>query len=99
MIDIFTLALSIYIGIYLWVEVSEMRNTKVFTCGNSLAIRLPKEYHIDATELTVQKIGNTLVFYPKENPWAAFEHSLDEFSADFLEQGRMQPGTQDRDEL
>jgi antitoxin VapB len=76
-----------------------MRNAKVFTCGNSLAIRLPKEYHIDTTELIVQKIGTTLIFYPKENPWVAFEQSLDEFSADFLAQGRMQPGMQTRDDL
>ncbi|PKL14219.1 MAG: AbrB/MazE/SpoVT family DNA-binding domain-containing protein [Spirochaetae bacterium HGW-Spirochaetae-8] len=76
-----------------------MRNTKVFTCGNSQAIRLPKEYHIESSELIVQKVGTTLIFYPKDYPWATFEQSLDEFSADFLAQGRMQPGTQERDEL
>ena len=74
-----------------------MRTTKVFTSGNSQAIRLPKEYQVDDEELFVQKIGNTLVFFSKENPWEAFERSLGEFSEDFLAEGRDQPPNQERD--
>lgn len=76
-----------------------MLSTRVFTSGNSQAIRLPKEYQVQDKELFVQKIGNTIVLFPKENPWEAFERSLTEFSDDFMSEGRNQPLMQERDGL
>ena len=76
-----------------------MRTAKVFMSGNSQAVRLPKEYQVDDTELFVQKIGNTIVLFSKENPWEAFERSLGEFSDDFMAEGRNQPPAQERDDL
>jgi antitoxin VapB len=76
-----------------------MLSSKVFNSGNSQAIRLPKEYQVDEKELFIQKIGNTLILYPKTNPWEAFERSLKEFSADFLINGREQPKLQVREDL
>ncbi|TVR93221.1 MAG: AbrB/MazE/SpoVT family DNA-binding domain-containing protein [Spirochaetaceae bacterium] len=74
-----------------------MLTTKVFMSGHSQAVRLPKEYQVDDKELFVQKIGNTLVLFPKEDPWEAFERSLSEFSDDFMADGRSQPPAQDRE--
>ncbi|HKL85201.1 MAG TPA: type II toxin-antitoxin system VapB family antitoxin [Treponemataceae bacterium] len=73
--------------------------TKVFTSGNSQAIRLPKEYQVDEKELFIQKVGSTIILYPKTNPWEAFEKSLNEFSDDFMETGRNQPEMQKRVDL
>ena len=49
-----------------------MLTTKVFKSGNSQAIRIPKEYQIDADELFINKIGNTIVIFPKNDPWEIF---------------------------
>jgi len=76
-----------------------MLSSKVFTSGNSQAIRLPKEYQVDETEMNIQKIGNTLILFPKKNPWEAFELSLTEFSDDFMASGRNQPEMQKREGL
>ncbi|MBN1225573.1 MAG: AbrB/MazE/SpoVT family DNA-binding domain-containing protein [Deltaproteobacteria bacterium] len=76
-----------------------MLSTKVFTSGNSQAIRLPKEYQVGQKELFVQKVGTTIILFPKENPWEAFERSLTEFSDDFMAEGRNQPVAQEREGL
>ena len=73
-----------------------MLSSKVFTSGNSQAIRLPKEYQVDDKELFIQKIGNTIILFPKKNPWESFERSLNEFSDDFMADGRQQPDMQKR---
>lgn len=74
-----------------------MLSSKVFTSGNSQAIRLPKEYQVDDKELFIQKIGNTIILFPKKNPWESFERSLHEFSDDFMVDGRQQPEIQKRE--
>ncbi|QTA86385.1 type II toxin-antitoxin system antitoxin VapB [Desulfonema magnum] len=76
-----------------------MLSSKVFISGNSQAVRLPKEYQVSEKELFIQKIGNTIILFPKSNPWEAFEHSLNEFTEDFMQEGRNQPAMQERDGL
>jgi len=76
-----------------------MLSSKVFISGNSQAIRLPREYQVDDKELYIQKIGNTIILFPKTNPWEAFERSLSEFSDDFMIDGRNQPEMQEREGL
>jgi len=76
-----------------------MLSSKVFISGNSQAIRLPKEYQVEDKELYIQKIGNTIILFPKTNPWEAFERSLSEFSDDFMADGRNQPEMQVREGL
>jgi antitoxin VapB len=76
-----------------------MLTSKVFTSGNSQAIRLPKEYQVKDKELFIQKIGRTIILFPKKDPWESFEKSLSEFSDDFMSNGREQPEMQKRDNL
>lgn len=74
-----------------------MLSSKVFLSGNSQAVRLPKEYQVEEKELYIQKIGDTIILFPKNDPWKLFEKSLSEFSDDFMKAGREQPGMQDRE--
>jgi antitoxin VapB len=74
-----------------------MQTTKVFKSGNSQAIRIPKEYQVDGDELFINKIGNTIILFPKDDPWELFKKSLTEFSDDFLSDGRNQPKMQKRE--
>jgi antitoxin VapB len=76
-----------------------MLTSKVFISGNTQAASLPKEYQISEKELFVQKIGNTVILFPKTNPWEAFEQSLNEFTEDFMQEGRNQPAMQEREGL
>jgi antitoxin VapB len=73
-----------------------MFTTKVFRSGNSQAIRIPKEYQIDGEELYINKIGNTIVIFPKNDPWDLFKKSLTDFSDDYFISGRNQPEMQKR---
>ncbi|GHV26041.1 antitoxin [Spirochaetia bacterium] len=73
-----------------------MQTTKVFKSGNSQAIRIPKEYQVEGDELVINKIGNTLILFPKDDPWELFKKSLTEFSDDFFADGREQPEMQKR---
>ena len=71
--------------------------TKVFISGNSQAVRIPKEFHIDFSELFIKKIGSSIILTPKESNWENLERSLSEFSDDFMMEGRAQPAMQERE--
>lgn len=73
--------------------------TKVFISGNSQAVRIPKEYHIDDSELIIKKIGTTIILSPKDNPWKLLEQGVAEFTPDYMADGRHQPEMQERDGL
>ena len=73
-----------------------MHTTKAFKSGNSQAVRIPKEYQIDTDELFINKIGNTIIIFPKNDPWETFKESLTYFSDDYFADGRNQPKMQKR---
>jgi len=75
---------------------STVKVTKVFKNGNSQAVRIPKEFHISEDELAIKRVGNTILLFPKNDPWRIFKSSLGEFSDDFLADGRNQPDLQTR---
>ena len=76
-----------------------MKTVRVFQSGNSQAIRLPREFQTDKQELYIQKIGNSLILYPKDHPWEAFLESLNEFSDDFVNMEREDCEPQYREDL
>lgn len=52
-----------------------MATAKVFQSGNSQAVRLPKEYAVQADELRIRKLGDRLVLSPVNDRWSAFQES------------------------
>ena len=72
-----------------------MKTAKVFRSGNSQAVRIPKEFRLDGTEVEIRKQGRTLTLRPKKASWAALIGSLSLFSDDFMEE-RNQPPIQQR---
>ncbi|EEV21424.1 AbrB/MazE/SpoVT family DNA-binding domain-containing protein [Treponema vincentii] len=76
-----------------------MACAKVFMSGNSQAVRIPKEFHIDHSELSIKKIGTTIILYPQNNHWENLKKSLSEFSDDFMSDGRNQPSLPERESL
>jgi len=75
-----------------------MHTTKVFTSGNSQAIRLPKDYQVEEKEMFIQKVGTSIILFPKSDPWKAFEESLTEFTDDFFKDGRNQPELKNKED-
>ena len=73
-----------------------MKTVKVFKSGNSQAVRIPKEYLIKEEELIINKVGNTIILFPRNDPWELFKKSLQDFSDDFFSEGRKQPEMQKR---
>ena len=56
---------------------------KVFTSGNSQAIRLPKEFRLDSDEVYIKKLGESLIITPSMNSWEGFIDGFSGFSDDF----------------
>lgn len=45
---------------------------KVFTTGRSQAVRLPKEFRFEETEVYVRKEGDEVVLSPRPSSWDGF---------------------------
>ena len=75
-----------------------MDKARLFTNGGSQAVRLPKEYRFEGTEVFIKKVGRAIVLIPYHEPWQLLIDSLDEFPDDFMET-RDQPGEQEREAL
>lgn len=73
-----------------------METAKIFKNGNSQAVRLPREYAFEGSEVLIRRVGRAVVLLPKDDPWADFWASLDLFPADFIEV-REQPELQERE--
>ena len=78
-----------------------MLTAKIFQNGRSQAVRLPKEYRFNDSEVLTHKVGDVLMIFPKsqEDSWNMLLASLDLFSDDFMADGRNNPQPQERDIL
>lgn len=47
-----------------------MKTAKLFKNGSSQAIRLPKDFRFEGTEVHIEKIGNSMVVTPKQTDWS-----------------------------
>ena len=61
---------------------------KIFENGRSQAVRLPKEFRFDNTEVVISKIGDIVMLIPMDNKWKSFVQAIDMFSDDFMAEGR-----------
>jgi len=61
-----------------------MDTARIFQSGRSQAVRLPKAYRFDGTQVFIKKIGDTVVLMPYQGGWQTLFDSLDEFSDDFM---------------
>ena len=75
-----------------------MKTAKVFKNGQSQAVRLPKEFRFEDSEVFIKKTGNIVQLSPRSDSWNSLFASLKKFSPDFLEE-REQPELDKRDTL
>lgn len=57
---------------------------KIFSNGGSQAVRLPKNYRFDTSEVYVNQIGNVVLLIPTNDRWQSLLSSLTQFTDDFL---------------
>jgi antitoxin VapB len=81
----------------------EMR-AKLFANGRSQAVRLPKEFRFEGTEVRVQRMGEGVLLEPvkpEKKPWRTAEELYARLAAHggdpILPDGREQPEMQERD--
>ncbi len=76
-----------------------METAKLFQNGRSQAVRLPKDYNFSGKDVYIQKIGDSVILFPKDRVWETFLNGLQNFSDDFLDEGRQQPEQQNREDI
>ena len=73
-----------------------MKTAKLFQNGQSQAVRLPKEFRFDDSEVFIKKTGNVVQLIPRSDSWNSLFGSLKKFSRDFMVE-RVQPEFDKRD--
>lgn len=74
-----------------------MKTAKLFRNGDSQAVRLPKEFRFEGTEVLIKRVGNAVVLLPHSRSWDTLVESLARFPDDFMAT-RDQPTATDRRE-
>ena len=75
-----------------------MKVAKLFKNGQSQAVRLPKEFRFEGTQVYIKRVGNAVLLLPEQDTWQLLFDSLGLFSDDFME-ARDQPQQQEREEF
>lgn len=76
-----------------------MDKAKVFWSGRSQAVRLPKDYRIEADEVRISRRGDAIILEPIPKDWSWLDAIVGTMSEDFLKEGREQPAMQERPDL
>jgi antitoxin VapB len=75
-----------------------MQTAKVFKNGRSQAIRLPKEFRVEADEVYLKRTPEGFLVMTRD-PWEIFFEGVQELSDNFLVKGRSQPPLEKRRSL
>lgn len=75
-----------------------METAKLFVTGRSQAVRLPKAYRFEGTEVCIRHFGKGVLLLPADDPWSLLEQGLGMFEPNFTLE-REQPPAQDRPEI
>jgi antitoxin VapB len=55
---------------------------KLFTHGGSQAVRLPKEFRFEGTEVRIRKEGDRVILEPLATDWRKFWAEMDQLQAE-----------------
>jgi antitoxin VapB len=75
-----------------------MDTARLFQSGRSQAVRLPKDYRFQGSEVAVKHFGNGVLLLPIEDPWQTLEAGLAAFEPGFVLE-RQQPEPQQREAI
>ncbi len=78
------------------------RRAKLFQTGRSQAVRLPKEFRFEGTEVRIRRAGDAVVLEPVNKDWQWLEDLRAKFSGfdeDFVAAAEEEVPEQERPEL
>jgi antitoxin VapB len=75
-----------------------MDTARIFQSGRSQAVRLPKAYRFEGSEVVVKHFGNGVLLMPLNDSWAMLDAALDAFEPGF-QISREQPAAQIREDI
>jgi antitoxin VapB len=77
-----------------------MNTAKIFWSGRSQAVRLPKEFRFDSSEVRIRRQGNAVILEPIAQDWDWLDKlNARPFDDDFIEAVEEQLPQQERPEL
>ncbi len=82
---------------FVYLEVN-MEIAKVFQTGRSQAVRLPKAFRFNGTEVAIKSFGRGVLLMPIDNPWDIMLEAINEFEVGFQLE-RADQGEQFREEF
>jgi antitoxin VapB len=74
-----------------------MKTAKLFACGQDQAVRLPREFRFEGTEVRIRRFGLGVILEPATADLDTWFEALDRFDEPFMPEGRNQPKTPVRD--
>ncbi|MCY4628472.1 MAG: type II toxin-antitoxin system VapB family antitoxin [Acidobacteria bacterium] len=75
------------------------QTAKLFWSGRSQAVRLPKPFRMEGSEVRIRRQGRKVILEPIAEDWTWLDAVAGTFSDDFFAEGRQQPAEQKRPEL
>lgn len=76
-----------------------MSIAKVFWSGRSQAVRLPKDFRFNASEVRIRRQGNAVILEPVADGWAWLDPLIGPVDADFERSVAEEPLEQERPAL
>jgi antitoxin VapB len=73
-----------------------METAKIFWSGRSQAVRLPKEFRFDTSEVRIRRHGNAVILEPVAHDWEWLDAVIGPLDDDFVQAIAEQPAEQDR---
>jgi antitoxin VapB len=73
-----------------------MKEAKLFTNGQSQAVRLPKEFRFGGKSVYIRRLGDAILLLPHRKPWSSLINACGRFTEDFMAT-RDQGGVQKRE--
>ena len=61
-----------------------MKTAKLFMNGKSQAVRLPKEFRFEGSEVYIKKVGSGVMLIPMDDPWRWIEMAQALVTPDFM---------------
>lgn len=72
------------------------RMTKLFKCGNSMAVRLPKDFKLKGNIIEIKQRGDEIILHEMPQNLSAVLHLFHRLPTDFFSEGRVDTKPQKR---
>jgi antitoxin VapB len=72
-----------------------MEEARLFTNGQSQAVRLPKAFRFKGKSVFIRRLGNAIILLPRKDPWSSLINACRRFDEEILP--KRDQGTQHRD--